>query len=119
MTESVATAKIPEVSENPEAPEAPATNDFFQKNLAAIKQWAPYLYSRLAAIEVPNTDLIVNPDGGIDIGFRGQRLYGQDAVAHASAQIEQFAKAPIREFINEPDPAKNDGHDRRLLPGAA
>ncbi len=109
MTESVATAEISEVSENPESQATPETNDFFQKNLAAIKQWAPYLYNRLAAIDVPNTDLIVDPDGGIDIGFRGQRLYGQDAVAHAGAQIEQFAKAPVREFINEPDPVKMMG----------
>ncbi len=112
MTESAATAKTPEVSENPEtpaAPAAPAANEFFQKNLAAIRQWAPYLYSRLGAIDVPNTDLIVDPDGGIDIGFRGQRLYGQDAVAHASAQIEKFAEAPTREFINEPDPEKMKG----------
>jgi flagellin glycosyltransferase Maf-like protein/6-hydroxymethylpterin diphosphokinase MptE-like protein len=106
VTESAATAKTPEISENPEAP---AANDFFQQNLAAIRRWAPYLYSRLAAIEVPNTDLIVDPDGGIDIGFRGQRLYGQDAVAHASARIEQFVKVPTREFINEPDPAKMMG----------
>ncbi len=89
--------------------EAPAPNEFFQNNLAAIKQWAPYLYSRLAAIEATNTDLIVDPDGGIDIGFRGQRLYGQDAVAHAGAQIEQFAKAPVRELINEPDPENMKG----------
>ena len=49
MTESAASIEIPEVAESP------AANDFFQKNLAAIRQWAPYLYSRLAAIEVPNT----------------------------------------------------------------
>jgi len=109
VTELATTTETPGFPDRPEAPEATATNNFFNKNLAAIKQWAPHLYSRLTAIEVTYTDLIVEPDGGIDIGFRGQRLYGQDAVAYASAQLEQFAGAPVREFINEPDPANMKG----------
>ncbi len=110
MTESAATtAKAPDSLVVPGASETPGANDFFRNNLAAIRRWAPHLYSRLAVIEVPNTDLIVDPDGEIDIGFRGQRLYGQDAVAHASAQLALFAKAPTREFINEPDPEKMPG----------
>ena len=103
MTEFAATAKSTESLHDA------GVNEFFRKNLAAIRQWAPYLYNRLAAVEAPNTDLIVDPDGAIDIGFRGQRLYGQGAVAHASAELAQFAKTPNREFINEPDPEKMRG----------
>jgi len=93
----------------PDAQAALAANEFFRSNLAAIKRWAPHLYRQLSAITAPYTDLIVDPDGTIDIGFRGQRLYGEDAVAYANARIEDFAKAPTREYINEPDPAKMKG----------
>lgn len=83
--------------------------DFFNRNLAALKRWAPHLYSRLKAIKAPYTEILFDDDGGIDIGFRGQRLYGRDAVAVANEQIENLARKPVREYINEPDTSKMQG----------
>ena len=84
-------------------------HDFFQANLAAFKKSAPHLYSRLSTIQRPNTELIADQENGIDIGFRGQKLYGRDAVDYANAQLERFFRAPVREYINEPDPTKLRG----------
>ena len=83
--------------------QAQAGRAFFERNLATIKTWAPNLHSRLAAIRNPHTEMIVDEDGGIDIGFRGRRLYGHDAVAVANAQVEDFLEKPNREFIEEPE----------------
>lgn len=89
--------------------EAESGREFFDRNLAAIRKWAPHLYSRLSAIKSPQTELLLDEDGGIDIGFRGRRLYGRDAVAVANEQVEHFIRAPSREFICEPDPSAMSG----------
>jgi hypothetical protein len=83
--------------------------DFFNQNLAALKRWAPHLYSRLKAIEAPYTEILLDNDGNIDIGFRGQRLYGRDAIALANEQIENLIRNPVREYINEPNNSKMEG----------
>ena len=81
----------------------------FDENLAAFKAFAPHLYSRLAAIKSPNTQLGLAEDGGLDLLFRGQGLYGRDAAAYTQAQIDTFFAAPTREWINEPNPEGLEG----------
>lgn len=81
----------------------------FDENLAAFKAFAPHLYSRLAAIESPNTDLGPAADGGLDLLFRGQGLYGRDAVAFTRDQVQAFFAAPTREWIHEPNPESLEG----------
>lgn len=93
----------------------------FDENLAALKAFAPHLYARLTAIRSPNTELGFGEDGGLDLLFRGQGLYGRDAVAFTQDQIREFFAAPTREWIHEPDPESLEGETgnfcRRLVEG--
>jgi hypothetical protein len=92
-----------------DAAEAATTPTLFQANLAAFKRWAPYLYGRLSMVTAPNSELVVGPDGQIDMALRGQGFYDGDAVAAANAQLERYFASPLRHTINEPDPKRLEG----------
>jgi hypothetical protein len=89
--------------------ETQAADSPFDDNLAAVKEIAPHLHARLAAIREPNTALAQTADGGFDLAFRGQGLYGQDPVRHAEEQVRAFCAAPVRHWINEPNPEALEG----------
>ena len=63
------------MSESAESAEHGGPFALFEANLAAFKACAPHLAGRLAAIERPNTELVVDAAGRIDINFRGQGFY--------------------------------------------
>ncbi|MFQ6016758.1 MAG: motility associated factor glycosyltransferase family protein [Kiloniellaceae bacterium] len=88
------------------AHDAQTARDFFEANLAAVKKWAPSLYSRLSAISRPNTELVVDERGTLDLGLQGQAFYGGDAVRYADEQVQRFFKNPVRHWIKEPDAEK-------------
>ncbi len=81
----------------------------FAANLAALKDWAPSLQAQLAGLSEIHSELLSDPEGGLDIAFLGQRFYRSDAVAHARAQVARFFKAPTRNLLNEPDPKSLKG----------
>lgn len=89
--------------------ETQATDGPFDDNLAAVKDIAPHLHARLAAIREPNTALVQVADGRLDLAFGGRGLYGQDAVRHAEEQVRTFFAAPVRHWINEPNPEALEG----------
>ena len=78
-------------------------------NLAALKDWAPSLQALLAGLSEVHSELLTDPDGGLDIAFLGQRFYQADARAQAGAQVARFFKAPTRNLLNEPDPESLKG----------
>ena len=84
-------------------------SELFEQNLAAFKRWAPRVYSRLAAIEVTNSTLIIDADGHVDMTLRGQGFYNGDAEAYTSQQLQNYFERPLRQTINEPDPEKLKG----------
>lgn len=81
----------------------------FAANLEALKDWAPNLRAQLLGLGRTHSELLVDPEGGIDIAFLGQRFYRVDAKSFAEAQVAEFFKAPIRNALNEPDPENLKG----------
>ena len=82
----------------------PALSAAFAANLAALKDWAPSLHDQLSRFGQPHAELVVDPDGGVDLAFAGQRFYEGDALAGAEKQVADFFAKPLRNFLNEPDP---------------
>lgn len=93
----------------PAQPEGAAGDDRLAANLAALQDWAPSLRAQLAGLPEVHSELLVGPDGGLDIAFLGQRFYQADARAHAEAQVARFFGAPVRNVLNEPDPENLKG----------
>lgn len=92
-----------------EPEKADSGSNLFDRNLAAFKRWAPRLYARLAAVEAPNSTLVVDAMGRVDMTLRGQGFYNGDAEDYTSRQIRAFFERPLRQTINEPDPEKLEG----------
>ena len=82
----------------------PPATDFFQANLEAFKRWAPRLHGRLAAVKAPNSQLVVDPAGRVDMSFLGQGFYRGDATADTTKQIDRYFAKPQRQTISEPNP---------------
>ncbi|MDJ0944116.1 MAG: DUF115 domain-containing protein [Kiloniellales bacterium] len=78
-------------------------------NLAALQDWAPNLRAQLSGLSEIHSELLTDPDGGLDIAFLGQRFYQTDARAHAEAQVARFFRSPTRNLLNEPDPESLKG----------
>ncbi len=81
----------------------------FDANLAALRDWAPGLQAQLAGLSEIHSELLSDPEAGLDIAFLGQRFYQCDAGAYAEAQVARFFKAPTRNLLNEPDPENLKG----------
>lgn len=77
----------------------PIESDFFTENMAAFREHAPLLHSRLRQIETTFSRLIVDDDGVIDIVFGDQRFYGMDAVKFTQLQIDAYFEGPERRYI--------------------
>ncbi len=86
-----------------------SVSSLFEANIAAFKSGAPKLYSRLSAIESPSSELVVDPEGRVDLRLRGQGFYGGDAETSTSEQLDRFFAQPLRQTINEPDAVKLEG----------
>jgi hypothetical protein len=111
-------AQTPPVTESPaegpgeksgEQPGAHPVTELYRTNLAAFKRWAPQLYSRLAALEAPVSELVVDPEGRVDMRLRGQGFYRGDAEGYTSQQLAKFFARPVRQPISEPDAKKLKG----------
>ncbi|HSR73089.1 MAG TPA: hypothetical protein VLL72_11975, partial [Kiloniellales bacterium] len=85
-----------------QSPDGATATPLFEVNLAAVKRRAPHLHARLHAIEAPNTELVFDDSGGVDIVLQGQAFYGRDAVEEARLQVEAWCARSQREHINEP-----------------
>ncbi len=98
-----------------EVPAAPASmsalpdNPQFAANIAAFETHAPDLHAQLSRLTEPLSELLILPNGGVDMSLQGQLFYGADAVEFAEAQLQAFLSNPQRLFFNEPDPANIEG----------
>ena len=83
--------------------EAIPVNPMFAANMAAMARWAPTAHAALAVIDAPHSTIVMLPDGGIDVSFRGQSFYGRDAVGFAQEQFDGFVAEPVRWHFNRPN----------------
>lgn len=94
----------------PETPgQALPADDLRATNLAAFARYAPQLHARIAALETLHSRIVVGPDGGIDMSFRGQLFYGGDAVGTTGAQFAHWCRRPERRFLGRPLPDRIRG----------
>ena len=91
MSENVHTAAATDL--------APEVSAFFIENMAAFRQYAPQLHSRLAQVQTTHSRLFIDEDGELDIALGDRRLYGEDAVAFTQRQIDTYFTGPERRFI--------------------
>jgi len=85
---------------------APADHDpresaFFTENMAAFREHAPQLHTRLAQVRTPHSRIFVADDGAIDIALGDRRFYGEDAVAFTQRQIDAYFAKPDRRYIDK------------------
>lgn len=80
--------------------EEPAESAFFTENMAAFREHAPLLHTRLAQVRATHSRLFFGDDGALDIALGDRRFYGEDAVAFTQSQVDKFRAKPERRFID-------------------
>ncbi len=80
----------------------PNRDDFFKRNLEALKTVTPGGHAVLSGLSDIHSQLVFGDDGEPDIEFRGSRLYGKGATRHAKEQVDEYFASPTRMLFSPP-----------------
>jgi hypothetical protein len=86
-----------------ETTETEATDDLFERNMAAMMRFNPGLHRQMAEITHPTARIVGSVEAGdINIDLGHTLLYPTDAQSHADRQLAEFRASPHRFYMNPP-----------------